>query len=80
VTLLLNEFDAPDTRSARSYSFPAPVDNGIGDPNVADTGTIVFPVTGIVAGDYLVRVQVDGAQSLLAPAAGKFNSPKITIA
>jgi hypothetical protein len=81
VTLFLNEFNAPDTRGARSYSFEAPSNNGIADPATADTASITFSISGVVAGDYLVRVQVDGAQSPLGhDAAGKFDSPKITIA
>ena len=81
VTLLLNELDAPDTRPSHDYSFPAPRANGIADPLQTETGFIAFAIAGVEGGDYLVRVQVDGAESLLAhDAAGKYNSPKITIA
>ena len=78
VTLLLNEFNAPATRAARSFSFEAPKHNGVADPNT-ETDTVVFPISGVPAGDYLVRVQVDGAQSPLGQVAGKYSSPKITI-
>jgi hypothetical protein len=43
-------------------------------------GSIAFPVERVFAGTYLVRLQVDGAQSVLATdAAGQFDSPRITI-
>jgi hypothetical protein len=70
VVLLLNEFES-DSPSA--YSFPAPSRAG-------DTDSIVFPISGVKAADYLVRVQIDGAESaLIANAAGKYDSPKVTI-
>lgn len=78
VTLLLNEFNAPNTRPARAYTFPAPADNGIANQD-ADTATIAFATMGVVSGDYLVRVQVDGAESLLGDTAGLYDSPKITV-
>jgi len=79
-TLLLNEIPAGSTGPARAYSFPAPANNGITNQD-PDTATISFTVDGMRAGDYLVRVQVDGAQSLLGQdaATGKYDSPKITI-
>ena len=80
VLLLLNEADPPAGRPARSYSFAAPADNGIVAPNQADTATIVFPIAFVAPGTYLVRVQVDGAESPLGvDAAGKYVSPAITI-
>jgi hypothetical protein len=80
VLLLLNELDPPATRPARSYSFPAPADNGIVAPNQADTATIVFSIAFVAPGSYLVRVQVDGAESPLGvDAAGKYVSPAITV-
>ena len=66
VMLLLNEFSAPGTRPSRAYSFPAPTTNGITDPIQKDTDSIAFSISGVLGGDYLVRVQVDGAESLLA--------------
>lgn len=65
VILLLNEFNAPSTRAPFAYTFNAPKDNGITAPNVDETATITFPIAGVAAGDYLVRVQVDGAESVL---------------
>jgi hypothetical protein len=79
-TLLLNEISAGSSGPARAHSFPAPADNGITNPALTDTNSIAFPIMGLLAGDYLVRVQVDGAQSLLGQdATGKYDSPKITI-
>ncbi|HUI06068.1 MAG TPA: DUF4255 domain-containing protein [Verrucomicrobiae bacterium] len=68
VTLLLNELNAPNTRPSHDYSFAAPKDNGIPTPSTPpiplDTPTIAFAISGLLAGDYVVRVQVDGAESL----------------
>jgi len=80
VTLLLNEQTVPIGRAARSYSFAAPRDNGIVSPNDPDTGTIVFAVSFVAPGTYLVRVQVDGAESPLSvDGTGQFVSPAITL-
>jgi hypothetical protein len=79
VTLFLYEFNAPDNRPARAYSFPAPKDNGVASP-ATETAAITFGFDGVVAGDYLAYVQVDGAESLLGlDGAGKFATPKVTI-
>ena len=65
VILHLNELAPPDVRLARAYSFDAPPANGIADPDVTETAAITFAVAGVVAGEYLVRVQVAGAESVL---------------
>jgi hypothetical protein len=80
VLLLLNEFNAPNDRPPHAYTFPAPTNNGIADDAVLDTDTIAFPVSNLAAADYLVRVQVDGAQSLLGHASGQYDSPRIAVA
>lgn len=68
--LLLNELGSG---SPRAYSFPAP-------SLASDTGSITIPIKGVKAADYLVRVQIDGAESpLTANAAGQYDSPKVTI-
>ena len=74
VILLLNEFVAgSSTGPSRAYSFPAPV---VSSP----TPNITIPVSGVLAGDYLVRVMVDGADSpLQTDGAGKYNAPQITL-
>ena len=78
VTLYLYEHDAPDTRPARAYSFPSPKDNGIAGA-ATTAASIAFAVANVVFGDYLAYVSVDGAESLLGLAAGKFDSPKVTV-
>ncbi|MEK6321040.1 MAG: DUF4255 domain-containing protein [Acidobacteriota bacterium] len=93
VTLLLNEFNPPATRAPRSFILSAPRDNGIpvdnqGNPinNQQDTATIDFEIKGVPAGDYLVRTQVDGAESPLerdlnnaSPTFNQFIGPQVTI-
>jgi len=85
VRLLLNEFEPPATRAPRGYIFNAPRRNGIPD-NQQETGSVEFVGSGVAAGDYLVRVQVDGAESALqretnnaSPAFNQFIGPKVTI-
>jgi hypothetical protein len=63
VRLLLNELNPPADRGARAYSFDAAPHNAPDDPEVTDT--LVFSVAGVQPGDYLARVQVDGAESPL---------------
>jgi len=80
VKLFLYQRNAPANVQARAYSFSAPRDNGIptNSPNT-EVNSINFGFSNVVAGDYLVYVQVDGAESLLNLAAGKFDSPRTTI-
>ena len=87
VILLLNELNPPADRAPRAYSFKAPPDNGIEDEDVDETASITFPVTGVEPGEYLVRVQVDGAESPLtvdtdpdSPTFNQYIAPKVTIA
>jgi hypothetical protein len=66
VVLLLNEFQPQATATARGYQFKAPRLNGLpegGSPETTDR--ITFAFQDVAAGTYLVRVQVDGAESLL---------------
>lgn len=87
VVLLLNQLvpasSPPVNTKSEAYSFLAPSRLPVG-PQPGPTGsrpTIVIPVQGVTAGTYLVRLQVDGAESALATDAdGRFNSPKVTIA
>lgn len=73
VTLLLNEFDPPEDRLAHSYSFKAP-------PRDEDASLIVIHISDVAPGDYLVRVQVDGAESLLTvDTTDQYIDPKVTI-
>ena len=76
----MNELNPPSNRAARSFSFnvapPKPADP-------AETDTLVFPISGVAAGDYLVRVQIDGAESALERSADDNNpvyvGPRVTI-
>lgn len=79
VTLLLDERFPPDTHPPRHYSFDAPPRTQPTDPETSASLTI--PVSGLLPGRYLVRVRVDGAESLLRFNAdtGRYNSPRVTI-
>jgi Pvc16 N-terminal domain len=75
--LFLNQLldpGAPDDAVAVGYSFPSA-------PLTADTGTASFQVEGIVDGTYLVRIQVDGAESPLHvdQVTGRFDDPTVVI-
>jgi hypothetical protein len=74
--LILNEHHPPGGRPARSYLFVAPPLGPAGPP----VDQVTFRLTGVTPGDYLVRVQVDGAESVLtAGADGRFDQPRVTI-
>ena len=85
--LILNAL-AGDPRPA--FVFEAPEDNGV-PPGSDATPSIDFAIADVPPGDYLVRVSVDGAETV--PSAddptdfdplnpdkyGEFDSPRITI-
>lgn len=79
VILLLNEFiTGATTALPHSYSFHAPPMTLLSPP--APTGDITIPISGVKAGRYLLRIQVDGAESPLeTDAVGRFHAPQITI-
>lgn len=79
VSLLLSETPTPVGRASRGYAFRAPVRPPTAPATAA---TLAIPFTDVVPGGYLVRVQVDGAESPLTfdPAVGAYNAPKLTIA
>ena len=86
VRIFLNEFQAPNTRAPFGFVFNAPRENGIG-ANVQDTDQIEFTVQNVAAADYLVRVQVDGAENPLerdtnnaSQTFNQFIAPRVTIA
>ena len=65
--LLLNEKNPPATQRAHAYTFDAPLDNGITDPNVDTTTSVTFDISNVATGlDYYIRVSVDGAMSQLS--------------
>jgi hypothetical protein len=78
VVLLLNEFQPPSGRPARAYTFSAPPRNET-DPD--ETDSITVPISGVAPGTYLVRVQVDGAESPLGfdEATGQYDSSQVTL-
>jgi hypothetical protein len=81
VALILNEFNPPADRTARAYCFE--VSFTPSSPTDTSVASIVTRVEEVVAGDYLVRVQVDGAESPLKPGPDPSNpiyfEPKVTI-
>jgi hypothetical protein len=80
--LLMNELNPPDTRTARAYRFDALPRHDPPDP--PDSDSLTFPIAGVLTGDYLIRVQIDGAESPLEfdpdPAVLRYIGPKVTIA
>ena len=81
VVMLLNEFDPPSTRSAYSYQFNVKVvPASPGDISVA---TLTASVTHVASAKYLVRAQVDGAESPLQadanPLDPKFIAPLVDL-
>jgi hypothetical protein len=70
VALALNE---DTTGQAQSYTF-------VSEPHPADsTDAIDFEVRHVNPADYLVRVQVDGAESPLEMTGGSFSDPRVTL-
>src|SRR6185436_3779133 len=61
--LLLNELNTPVDRAARAYRLESEPHNKPVDPD--ETDTLVFPLAGVKSGDYLARIQIDGADSPL---------------
>jgi hypothetical protein len=80
--LLLSEVRAADDdedRPNRAYTFDAPSRD---QPDQPDTSPVVdFPVSGLIAGTYLARVQIDGADSELTrdPATGVYAGPTVSV-
>ena len=79
VTLILNETNVAPNAVTHSYTFTAPSSNGLA-LGVDDTDTIEIPFRRVVAGTYLVRVQVDGAESVLTQdGTGLFVEPRVAL-
>lgn len=77
VVLLLNERQPPAGTAGRAYAFTAPLP-AANAPPAADLVTVA--VTGVVPGTYLVRLQVDGAQSVLTTGPdGRFDVPRVVV-
>ena len=70
VLLLINELSGD---ASAAYTF-APT------PPAIDADTLKIPISGVKSGDYLVRVQIDGAESPLAvDNSNRYVGPKVTI-
>jgi hypothetical protein len=79
VILLLNEFNTAAGDVPHAYTFTAPPHNGLAD-GVDDTTSVEIAFANVVAGTYLVRVQVDGAESLLEQdGTGLFAIPRVSL-
>jgi len=81
VTLSLGERNPPPDRPARNFDISGPPDNGITVPLQLDTDTITFSLQDVIAGQYFVRLRVDGAESVLEvdPNTLEYIGPMITI-
>ncbi len=87
VALILNEMapivSPPVASGGASYSFFAPSRTNVSPPLSPPDSTQIFgiPIKGVKAGTYLVRVQVDGAESpLIANPSGQYVEPQVVIA
>ncbi|MDH4273637.1 MAG: DUF4255 domain-containing protein [Gammaproteobacteria bacterium] len=70
ISVLMNSYSAATTPS---YSFTLA-------PPASDTAHLVINVTGVAAGEYLLRIQVDGAMSALGTdIAGRYATPKLVM-
>ncbi len=70
VVLLLNELVAANPRAH----------SAVAERRANDTDPVVFKLRGLNPGTaFLVRVQVDGAESLLDVVAGAYDGPKVTV-
>lgn len=79
VRLLLNQSDAAPAAVPRAYSFHAPAGNGVVPP-ATETNVISFALANVTPGNYLVRLEVDGAQSpLIVGAGGRFEQPEVVL-
>ena len=82
VVALLNEFEAA-SGTPRAYSIKAPDNNGITSDVVTETDAITFSIEDVEPGNYLLRIQVDGAESSLQvssdPANPRYFSPQVSI-
>lgn len=85
VLLLLNQVPQPGSPppSPLAYSFTAEPPYSLLSPPSTEplpSTTVSVPYSGVVPGTYLVRLQVDGAQSLLTTDSnGFFNGPQVTL-
>jgi hypothetical protein len=85
VILFLNEIGGsspPAGAPPAAYSFPLPRPALSSPPSSppAETDTLVFSISGVRPGAYLVRVGVDGAESpLMRDSSGRYVAPQVTL-
>lgn len=74
VSLLLDELNPPAGQAPLSFTFDA-------RPDQIATGSAAFDTYGTRAGDYLLRVRVDGAESLprTVPPSQNYTKPAVTL-
>lgn len=79
VELLLNQINTPPNVAPKAFHVQAPKAN-LPNPNTTAT-SVTIPVPSAVAGDYLVRLRVDNAESPLSfnQVSGQYNAPTLTI-
>ncbi|HEY5786436.1 MAG TPA: DUF4255 domain-containing protein [Microlunatus sp.] len=77
VVLMLNEHHPPANRAGGAYLLPVPPARPA-DPDPRPS--LRIPVPDVAPGTYLLRVQVDGAESVLSAGDdGRFDRPRVTI-
>jgi hypothetical protein len=84
VMLLLNQLPTASPPTAPlAYSFLAEPPYPLASPPAVEPGAsavVSVPYSGVAPGAYLVRVQVDGAESVLTQdSSGIFNGPQVTL-
>jgi hypothetical protein len=78
VEALLNQIGVPAGSQPQAYTFLAPARTPPDSP--PSTDPISIPITGVTAGQYLVRIRVDGAESTLdMDSNNRFSAPRVTI-
>ena len=81
VLLLLNELNVVPPSQPKAYTFPILTNTLPSPPNNVATITLpTFTIQAVKSGSYLVRIQIDGAESPLENApSGAFNNPSIIL-
>lgn len=79
VVLLLNELLPVDNSGERTLNGNPAAYVFAAKPRETDTNSIAFPIREVKEGEYLVRVQVDSAESLLSMESDRYSGPKVVI-
>ncbi len=81
--VMLNQLTMSPPQSPAAYSFPVPPRVSLESPPAvtpAPTAQLIVPFGGVAPGTYLIRVQVDAAQSpLISGSGGGFVGPQVII-